>query len=286
MVSCQDAKYKLINNYIIQGFIYNILKDTEFTWLHSYKGFKFFNFSNIFPVEDFKTGRKYKLVISSPNEKLIRVIYRKLKTYREIKLGALNFKISRIKKFDLQLRFPWKTATPVILKKGKVAYLSDGFCVFKVFSKDAGVFREFKKEKLKVIAKVKEIRLSDLKYLDKNRFRIIKIDDIYYSFKKGDSLFEWLRDLKQQSLLKYNIYTGYELYFEEPIFDELKFRKEVAVKARIKNRGDVIYIGSLWDSLNVLRKLDRSEKMFYKFLLDSGLGVLNSMGFGFINIKK
>lgn len=34
-----------------------------------------------------------------------------------------------------------------------------------------------------------------------------------------------------------------------------------------------------------MRKLDRSEKKFYQFLLDTGLGNLNSMGLGFINIK-
>ena len=286
IISCQNAKYKLINNYIIQGFIYNLLRDTEFAWLHSYKGFKFFNFSNIFPVEDFKVDRKYKLIISSPNGKLIRTIYRKLKTHKEIKLGTLDFRISRIRRFDLKLRFPWNTATPIILKKGKIAYLSDGFTVFKVFSKNIEVFQEFKKEKLKINSEVKEIKIEDLKYLDKSRFRVIKVDDVYYSFKKGDNLFEWLSDLKQQSLLKYNVYTGYELYFEEPIFDELKFKREVAIKVRIKNRGEVVYIGTLWDTLNVLRKLDKSEKMFYKFLLDSGLGILNSMGFGFINIKK
>ena len=82
------------------------------------------------------------------------------------------------------------------------------------------------------------------------------------------------------------MFTGYELYFEEPLFDELEFRKEAAAKVRIKERGDVIYIGTLWKKLNVLRNLDKSEKSFYKFLFDTGLGSLNSLGFGFINVKK
>lgn len=58
MGSLRDAKYNLVHSYIIQGFIYNLLKDTEPAWIHSHKDFKFFNFSNIFPVEDYKKLKK------------------------------------------------------------------------------------------------------------------------------------------------------------------------------------------------------------------------------------
>jgi len=288
--SLQNAEYRLIHNYIIQGFIYNLLKDTEFAWLHSYKGFKYFNFSNIFPVEDFKIDKEYRLIISSPNKKLIRILARKLKELKgkEIKLGSLSFILKKIKVFDLKLRFPWETATPIILRKGKEAILTNGFQFYKVFLKDINILKElgFKKEKIKIeIRNPKEISINDLKTLDKNKFRVIKIKDVYYSFEKGDSLFQWLEDLKKQSLLKYHLFTSSEIYFEEPLFDELEFRKEVAVVLRLKNRGEVIYIGSLWKKLSVLRKLSISEKKFYKFLLDCGLGSLNSLGFGFVNIK-
>ncbi len=289
--SLQNAKYKLIHNYIIQGFIYNLLKDTEFAWLHSYKGFKYFNFSNIFPVENFKIDKEYKLLISSPNKKLIRVLARKLKELkgREVKLGSLNFILKKIKVFNLRLKFPWETATPIVLRKGKEVIITDGFKFYKIFLKNINVLKElgFKKEKIKVkIENPKEIDLDFLKNLDRNKFRIIKIKDVYYSFKKGDSLFEWLEDLKQQSFLKYHLFTSSEIYFDDPLFDSLEIRKEVAVVLRLKNRGEVIYIGSLWKKLEVLRKLSTSEKKFYRFLLDCGLGSLNSLGFGFVNVKK
>jgi len=54
---------------------------------------------------------------------------------------------------------------------------------------------------------------------------------------------------------------------------------------RIKGK-DVIRIGTLWKKLNVLRSLDREEKKFYYFIMESGLGILNSLGFGFVNPLK
>ncbi|RIB35417.1 MAG: hypothetical protein BXU00_01465 [Candidatus Nanoclepta minutus] len=286
VVSLQDAKYNLIHNYIIQGFIYNLLRDTEFAWLHSYKGLKFFNFSNIFPIKDFKTDEKYKLIISSPNKKLIQVLYKRLKENKEIKLGSLEFKITNLKTFDIKLSFPWETSTPIILRKEKEVYLSDGFKIFIVRLKDMNILKELDFEKKKITIntnEVKEIKEEDLKYLDKSKFKIIRIKDVYFNFKKDHGLFEWLEELKRNSIIKYRSFTGSKFELEDNLFDELEFRKTVSIKVRIKERGDIVYIGSHWKKLNVLRKLDNEERRFYKFLLDTGLGILNSLGFGFVN---
>ena len=289
--SLQNAKYDLVNNYVIQGFLYNLLRDTEFAWLHSYKGFKFFNFSNVFPVEDFRLDKTYRFVVSSPNKKLISTWYEKLREVKGscVKLGTLEFTLKNVKKFDLKLRFPWITATPIVLKKEKEVWISNGFSLFKTRTNNIEALKEmgFKKEKIKINPRhEREVKLEELKYFDKSEFRIIKVRDIYFSFEKGDSLFAWLDALKQQSLLKYNLYTGYDFYFEEPLFDELEYRKEVSVMLRIKNRGEVIYIGTLWKKLSVMRRLDKSERNFYKFLLDTGLGNHNSLGFGFMDLEK
>ncbi|MEM5870703.1 MAG: CRISPR-associated protein Cas6, partial [Candidatus Aenigmatarchaeota archaeon] len=47
----------------LQGFIYRLLKETEYRVLHDKKGYKFFCFSNIFPIGDMKVGDKRKLII-------------------------------------------------------------------------------------------------------------------------------------------------------------------------------------------------------------------------------
>ncbi|MGC9079699.1 MAG: CRISPR-associated endoribonuclease Cas6 [Nanopusillaceae archaeon] len=288
--SLQNAKYEIIHGYIIQGFIYNLLKDTEFAWVHSYKGYKYFTFSNIFPIKDFEIDKEYQFIISSPNKKFILVLYKKLNEIdKNIKLGTLDFEIINIKKFDLELKFPWRNYTPIVLRKGKEVYISNGFNHLKIFLKDVKILKEkgFIKQKLNLkLDNVKEISIKDLDNIPKDKYRIIKIKDIYYEFKKGDNFFEWLEDLKRQSIEKYNLYTGKEFNFDEPLFDSLELHKEVSVSLRIKDRGDIIYKGSLWKTLNVKRKLDPSERKFYKFLMDTGLGSLNSLGFGFINPVK
>ncbi|MGC9079471.1 MAG: CRISPR-associated endoribonuclease Cas6 [Nanopusillaceae archaeon] len=287
-VSLQNAKRDVINNYVIQGFIYNKLIGTEFENIHENKGPKFFNFSNIFPVKDFEIDKEYRLIISSLNKKLIEALYRKLKEDREIKLGILEFKIKRIRKFDLKLKFPWVTATPIILRKHKEVYLYNGNNVLKIKLKNLNILKElgFKKKKEKInIKNPQEISIKDLKYLDKS-YKIVKIKDIYYDLESKDNIWDFLDDLKLNGLLKYNLYTGYEFNLEDLLFEEIQFRRSLPLKVRLKNRGDIIFVGNLFKKLNIFRKLDSSERKFYKFLMDVGLGSLNSLGFGFINPVK
>jgi CRISPR/Cas system endoribonuclease Cas6 (RAMP superfamily) len=58
--------------YNIQGLIYNLIKETQYAYVHDKKGFKFFCFSNIIPIsspivkDDVRT-----LIISSPDNILV-----------------------------------------------------------------------------------------------------------------------------------------------------------------------------------------------------------------------
>ena len=83
----EHIKYYEIDKYTIQGFIYSILKGHDsFNNLHDNNGFKFFNFSNIFPISDFNKNSLKKLIISSPNEHLIKVLYNRLKSKNSFRL--------------------------------------------------------------------------------------------------------------------------------------------------------------------------------------------------------
>ena len=52
----EASKYDSVNKHTIQGFIYSLLKNTPYSSYHDSGGFKYFSFSNIFPVSDFKRG--------------------------------------------------------------------------------------------------------------------------------------------------------------------------------------------------------------------------------------
>jgi CRISPR-associated endoribonuclease Cas6 len=114
-----DAAYDLSYYTKLQGFIYTLLRATPYTLLHDKKGYKFFCFSNIFPIGDFKTGDRRKLLISSPEIGLIRLLEEKIKNIEcPIQIGELSFKLLSVK--TLKPKIPNNltliTATPIIIR--------------------------------------------------------------------------------------------------------------------------------------------------------------------------
>ena len=211
-----------INNFEVQGLIYNLLKYTRYEYLHDIRGFKFFCFSNVF-----YTHGVYHLIISSPISNLIKTLYYKLKTLDTIKFGRNLYNIESVKKINNYIPNNYfKNSTPIILFHNQTR---SNHC---------------------------------------------------YSFKNDDINYNWFFNrLKENALKKYNAFYDDEYYFEEPLFDSYQFKKEVAVHSK-KNNQRLIFIGSLWEKLNV--KLNSKNYKFYKFLFDTGLGEKNSAGFGMI----
>jgi len=108
--------------------------------------------------------------------------------------------------------------------------------------------------------------------------------NIYYSFRRDKDLNFFLNRLKDNALKKYNVYYNEDFYFEGKIFDNLEFKKEVAVR-NFKGGKEFIVIGNVWSLLEKI-EIRREEKKFYNFIMECGLGEKNSMGFGFINPIK
>ena len=134
------------------------------------------------------------------------------------------------------------------------------------------------------------IRIKKLKLRIWDRFRtgspivIIKKNHSkteYYSFKdKTLSLSKFEKMIRDGGVAKYQAVTGEDdFYIEKPLFEELSFKKEVAVPIKKKGKSFPI-IGSQWDLLR-FRK-DQSLRKFYEWLVDAGLGMKTSLGFGFL----
>ena len=102
----------------------------------------------------------------------------------------------------------------------------------------------------------------------------------YYSFKQSPDFDFFFNRLKDNAVKKYNAYTGKDFILENSLFSSFEFNKEVSVRVK-KNNNTFIIIGSLWKSLEV--DVNKENKGFYKFLLDTGLGEKNSLGFGMLN---
>ena len=63
----KDCKYDLKYHHKMQGFLYSLIQGTEFAALHDKRGSKFFCFSNLFPVKDFKKKDIVRFLVSSPD---------------------------------------------------------------------------------------------------------------------------------------------------------------------------------------------------------------------------
>lgn len=120
LVPLNFIKYSKITNIHLQGFVYNLLKDTRYNFKHDENGFKYFTYSNLFPVGDFKPGYVKKIIISSPINELINTVYYKLKTVDQVELNKQPFIVRYIKKLKEHNHFQgFKTGTPICLYSEK-----------------------------------------------------------------------------------------------------------------------------------------------------------------------
>ncbi len=112
----EHVKYSDIDKYDVQGFIYSLLKNNDlFNNLHNLNGFKFFNFSNIFPICDFDKNTLKKLIISSPNPDFIRSLYAELDKISTFRLNKYEMEILKIKVLHDKKVSKFISSTPVVL---------------------------------------------------------------------------------------------------------------------------------------------------------------------------
>ncbi|MBS7609308.1 CRISPR-associated endoribonuclease Cas6 [Candidatus Bathyarchaeota archaeon] len=67
----ERTPYDRINKHGIQGFLYSFLRGTDYEDYHDKGSFKFFTFSDIFPLGDFEPNKVKSLLVSSPDDDFI-----------------------------------------------------------------------------------------------------------------------------------------------------------------------------------------------------------------------
>jgi CRISPR-associated endoribonuclease Cas6 len=79
----------------LHGWIYDKLKETDFSEIHSKTGFKPFCFSNLFPIKGQVINEEeiYSLIISSPNEMFVIAILSKMNISEVVNLGEYSFEL-------------------------------------------------------------------------------------------------------------------------------------------------------------------------------------------------
>lgn len=118
-----DGAYDLQYFSKLQGLIYGLLKGTVYDNLHDEKGYKFFCYSNVFPIGDFRAGDKRRLLISSPNVEFLQILYEKLPD--TLNLGQNRYRVLDAKPIETRITttpLTIATATPIVIRIPKQNY--------------------------------------------------------------------------------------------------------------------------------------------------------------------
>jgi len=229
------VKLKCQNNYVydkryyhkLQGFLYNILKDSEYQQLHDKKGYKFFSFSNIFPIENNRYGTTKNLIIASPNEKFIDVLKQRFEELKSndktINIGEMLFKVYGLTVFKSRIRNNSRliSATPIIVRIPSYMFGSYGIESNKryVYWRKEYSFECFVKQlNENLIKKYNEFHNSDVKdvflfeqfVFKKTTANHVVVDGKEYKFigSVWEFIFSYL-DREQKRILQFGIDTGF-----------------------------------------------------------------------------
>lgn len=245
----KDCEYDLKYFHKLQGFIYSLLKETEYRILHDKKEYKFFCFSNIFPVDietmSIKSGERKNLLISSPDNLFIKFLEDKLNELSNdnklLNIGEMQFKLEAISLVKPKLMRSCRliSATPIVIRIPEKNY---------------------------------EKYVIPFKYMKKR----------YVYWRPRYSFEAFVRQLEENLIKKYNEF--YKTNFEiERIFEMFKFIKPT-VNHVIINGGEQMMVGSIWEFY--FSYLSKEQKKILEFGIDCGFGERNSLGFGFMNVVR
>jgi len=248
--AAKNQSYEMLYHHKLQGFVYGLLRDSGFEEVHDKTGYKFFCFSNIFPIKDnMNAGEAYNLIISAPNANLISAIANTLekvlvdaernREVANINIGEMLFEVVGFKKLEIELKekdLKVLTATPIIIRIPERKY------------EQYGIPEEERKARY-----------------------------VYWRPKYRYDTF--LKQLNDNLIKKFNDFYDTKLR-EYELFERFTFRRTTATKVVIDNK-EYVLIGSMWKFkwkyMNVI------QRKILEFGLDTGFGERNSLGFGFVN---
>jgi len=104
----------------------------------------------------------------------------------------------------------------------------------------------------------------------------------YVFWRKNYSFEAFIRQLESNLFKKYNEYHKIEIK-EFRIFEQFLFKKQVCNHIIINGKEEKVF-GSIWEF--IFSYLDNEQIKILQFGLDCGFGEMNSMGFGFMNVKR
>lgn len=208
MKSTKDCAYEMKYHAKMQGFFYNLLRDAGIDSLHDKKGYKFFCFSNIYPIAAMNPGDSRNLLFSSPDERIIKGIHAELQKLKEknlpINIGDLQFFIADMLLVRPNLSNSAKiiTATPITIRIPERNY--DAYAISPEQRK-------------------------------KN----------YVYWRPSIDFSAFVKQLNENLFKKYNEYYGTKID-EFPVFEQYRYKKPTA-NPIIEDGREYVVAGSIWE---------------------------------------
>jgi len=201
-----DCVYDLMYYHKLQGFLYDLLKESVYRDLHNRRGYKFFSFSNIFPSVDMHEGELRNLLVSSPETGLIHVFKESLDDLHHVggcvNIGEMSFSVGSVS-----------------ILKPRVG----GSCVLATGTP--------------VVARIPKANYA--------RYGINPPKDYPYVYWRKQYPFDaFIRQLEDNLFKKYGLFYGASVV-SFPLFEQFIFQKQVCNHVIINGK-EVKVFGSLW----------------------------------------
>lgn len=246
--SLSDCAYDLRYYVKLQGFVYSLLKGTTYDGVHEKPGYKNFCFSNIYPVNA-KNG-------SPPSIKKGETKNLLISSPDAGMVSAFASSLAEVECFNVgDMRFALRRVEIMEPRIGKKAALVARTPVI--------------------------IRIPKWNY---GRYGIAS-EHPYVYWRPRIDFSAFLRQLEENLLKKYQDYLGVKLNESAylPLFQQFLFRKPVCNHLILNGREFRVF-GSIWEFY--FDYLTREQRRLLQFGLDAGFGERNSLGFGFVDVRK
>jgi len=196
--STRSSSYDPCYHRGLQGFIYSLIRRAGYLDLHEKPGCKFFSFSNLIPPgRRIEAGSKKTLVVASPDSEMIACLQDEARRIEgeEIRIGDMTFRLQG--------------------SKAIARNMPNGF---EEFILESGT---------PIVVRIPRYRLKE--------YGIASARDYDYVYwRKDHTPTPFIKQLEENLLKKYNEYSG-TTTDETPIFEKVRFVKQVAVPLRMSS---------------------------------------------------
>ena len=122
LIPRESFAWSEMNQNLLIGLVWDLLRGTPYEILHNQRGFKFFTFSEIFPFGNFYEKEPKYLIISSPDKDFINTVAEKLDGGYDARLGAHPVTLNTEKVFKLRPKQNLETGSPVVVRLNNGKY--------------------------------------------------------------------------------------------------------------------------------------------------------------------